>query len=68
MMRNGEATEDETLFFAELIERVPGLQNWYHEDPDGTAWMIVSSTGTTASGPWTQGSTRTHRTACASQP
>jgi hypothetical protein len=35
-------TSDETRFLAPLKERVPGVDDWYHEDADGAPWMIVS--------------------------
>jgi hypothetical protein len=37
-----EPTTAEQIFFDELSELVPGLHDWYHNDPDGTPWMIVS--------------------------
>ena len=41
-MRDGEPTASERAFFEELSAHMPGLQDWYHEDPDGTPWMLVS--------------------------
>lgn len=34
----------EARFFRELGKRVPGLEDWYHQDADGTPWMMVSLT------------------------
>ena len=25
-----------------MSQRVPGVQDWYHQDPDGEPWMLVS--------------------------
>jgi hypothetical protein len=36
------ATEWERRFFDELSSRIPELQDWYHQDADGTPWMTVS--------------------------
>jgi hypothetical protein len=41
-VRSSDPTEDEARFFAEVARRVPGVQDWYHQDADGTLWMIVS--------------------------
>jgi hypothetical protein len=41
-MRNEEPTESEARFFDALSAKVPHLQDWYHRDPDGALWMIVS--------------------------
>ena len=41
-MRDADPTPDETRFFQELSRRVPGLDEWYHADADGTLWMCVS--------------------------
>lgn len=41
-MREARPTAEESLFLAELSERIPGLMDWYHEDADGSRWMIVS--------------------------
>ncbi|MGC3955759.1 MAG: hypothetical protein QM804_16160 [Propionicimonas sp.] len=41
-MRNEEPTDDEEIFFDALEELVPGVQDWYHKDADGTLWMIAS--------------------------
>jgi len=32
----------EARFFRELSKRVRGLDEWYHQDADGTPWMMVS--------------------------
>jgi hypothetical protein len=32
----------EREFFAALERTLPGVQDWYHADPDGTLWMIAS--------------------------
>ena len=34
----------EARFFQELSKRVRGLDDWYHQDADGTLWMTVSYT------------------------
>jgi len=34
----------EARFFRELSRRVRGLDEWYHQDADGTPWMLVSYT------------------------
>ena len=41
-MHQREPTAAERTFFEELSTRVPGLHDWYHEDPDGRPWMIAS--------------------------
>lgn len=41
-MPDREPTATERLFFDELSVLVPGLHDWYHDDPDGTQWMLVS--------------------------
>jgi hypothetical protein len=41
-MRASSPTPDEAEFLALLKERVPDIDDWYHQDPDGTPWMIVS--------------------------
>ena len=41
-MRNAGPTADEARFFRGLSERVLGLDEWYHQDTDGTLWMCVS--------------------------
>lgn len=41
-MRDAEPTAQERAFFAELARRVSDLQDWYHEDDDGTLWMVAS--------------------------
>ncbi|MEU7755146.1 hypothetical protein AB0B57_24400 [Micromonospora sp. NPDC049101] len=41
-MRDAEPTADETAFFTELAKLVPDVQDWYHQDDDGTLWMIAS--------------------------
>jgi hypothetical protein len=41
-MRDGEVTAEEASFCADLCNRVPGLDDWYHVDSDGTPWMIIS--------------------------
>jgi hypothetical protein len=35
-------TVDEALFVDTLLGRIPGLQDWYHADADGSPWVIVS--------------------------
>jgi hypothetical protein len=37
-----EPTQLEREFFEALARQVPGVQDWYHSDPDGRLWMIVS--------------------------
>ena len=41
-MPDREPTATERIFFDELSGLVPGLHDWYHDDPDGTPWMLVS--------------------------
>jgi hypothetical protein len=41
-VRDSDPTPDERAFFDELLRHVPGLDDWYHEDPDGTLWMVAS--------------------------
>ncbi|GAA1580922.1 hypothetical protein GCM10009804_41900 [Kribbella hippodromi] len=41
-MSDREPTATERTFFDELSALVPGLHDWYHADPDGTPWMLVS--------------------------
>ena len=41
-VRSSGPTEDEAQFFAEVARRVPDVQDWYHQDADGTLWMTVS--------------------------
>ncbi|MFG1916651.1 hypothetical protein [Micromonospora sp. NPDC048898] len=41
-MRDAEPTADETAFFTALAKLVPDVQDWYHQDEDGTLWMIAS--------------------------
>lgn len=41
-MRDADPTPDEERFFRELSNRVPGLDEWYHADADGTLWMCAS--------------------------
>jgi hypothetical protein len=41
-MRAASPTPGEAEFLALLKERVSGVDDWYHEDADGTPWMIVS--------------------------
>ena len=41
-MRTRPPTQDEPHFIAEVQRLVPGVQDWYHEDADGTPWVIVS--------------------------
>ncbi|MGQ5265257.1 hypothetical protein ACTWLT_31345 [Micromonospora sp. ZYX-F-536] len=41
-MRDSDPTDEERTFFSELLWRVPGLHDWYHEDPDGTPWIVAS--------------------------
>jgi len=30
------------IFFEELTRRISDLHDWYHEDSEGTLWMVVS--------------------------
>ncbi|SBT37263.1 hypothetical protein [Micromonospora auratinigra] len=41
-MRDADPTAEESTFFAELAARLPEIQDWYHQDDDGTLWMTVS--------------------------
>jgi len=41
-MRESEPTPDELRFFSQLSTRVEGVQDWYHQDADGTPWMTAS--------------------------
>jgi hypothetical protein len=41
-MRDADPTPSEQTFFEELSARIPGLQDWYNEDSDGTPWILVS--------------------------
>lgn len=41
-MSDREPTAAERRFFEDLLVRLPELHDWYHEDPDGRPWMIVS--------------------------
>jgi hypothetical protein len=41
-VRDEDPTEAETIFFALLSVQVPGLDDWYHQDDDGSPWMSVS--------------------------
>ena len=41
-MRELDPLEHEALFFQEMQRRIPELQDWYHRDPDGEPWMLVS--------------------------
>jgi len=41
-MRELDPLEHEEIFFQAMCRRVPALQDWYHQDPDGTPWMLVS--------------------------
>ncbi|WP_069161111.1 hypothetical protein [Nocardia altamirensis] len=41
-MRDLDPTPDEEAFFTSLSARVPGVDDWYHCDEDGTPWMVAS--------------------------
>ncbi|MEV4705970.1 hypothetical protein [Actinoplanes sp. NPDC049316] len=41
-MREFGPLEHERIFFRDMCRRVPELQDWYHQDPDGEPWMLVS--------------------------
>ncbi|MCA2213001.1 hypothetical protein [Jidongwangia harbinensis] len=41
-MRELDPLEHEEIFFQEMRRRIPELQDWYHQDPDGGPWMLVS--------------------------
>lgn len=41
-MRDQEPTTKEVTFFQALTSRVEGVQDWYHRDADGSAWMTAS--------------------------
>ncbi len=41
-MRELDPPKHEEIFFREMQRRIPELQDWYHEDPDGGPWMLVS--------------------------
>jgi hypothetical protein len=41
-MPDREPTATERIFFDELSALVPGLHDWYHDDPDGTPWTLIS--------------------------
>jgi hypothetical protein len=41
-MRDADQTPEEEIFFEDLVKRIPGLDDWYHADPDGTLWMVAS--------------------------
>jgi hypothetical protein len=41
-MRELDPLKHEEIFFREMQRRIPELQDWYHEDPDGGPWMLVS--------------------------
>ncbi|UFN43303.1 hypothetical protein [Nocardioides okcheonensis] len=41
-MRDAAPTPDEVAFFKRLAELIPGAQDWYHADADGSLWMTVS--------------------------
>jgi hypothetical protein len=41
-VRESEPTPDEQAFFRLLSSRVDGIQDWYHEDADGTPWVTAS--------------------------
>jgi hypothetical protein len=40
-MRELDPLEHEQIFFQEMQRRIPELQDWYHQDPDGSPWMLV---------------------------
>ena len=40
--RRGEPTAFERPFAVALHARLPQLDYWLHEDPDGTQWLLVS--------------------------
>jgi hypothetical protein len=37
-----EPTQSERKFLHHLSSQVPGIQDWYHQDADGSPWMMVS--------------------------
>jgi hypothetical protein len=41
-MRYEDPAPHEVAFFQVLIERIPGADDWYHKDDDGTLWMTAS--------------------------
>ena len=41
-MRELDPLEHEQVFFREMHRRIPELQDWYHQDPDGRPWVLVS--------------------------
>jgi hypothetical protein len=41
-VRDAEPTTDEVAFFEDLSKLIPGLHDWYHEDANGSPWMVVS--------------------------
>jgi hypothetical protein len=41
-VRDLDPLEHEQTFFREMHRRIPDLQDWYHQDPDGGPWMLVS--------------------------
>lgn len=41
-MRDPDPTPDEAEFFALLSRQIPDVQDWYHQDDDGTLWMCAS--------------------------
>lgn len=41
-MREAAPTEDEQEFFRLLSARIDEIQDWYHQDADGTLWMTAS--------------------------
>jgi hypothetical protein len=41
-VRDAEPTADESAFLPALAKHVPDIQDWYHQDDDGTLWLIAS--------------------------
>lgn len=42
IVRDTDPSPEEFRFFEALSARVPDLQDWYHQDSDGSLWMCVS--------------------------
>jgi hypothetical protein len=41
-VRDLDALEHEQCFYELVQDQVPGVDDWYHADDDGTPWMVVS--------------------------
>lgn len=41
-MRTAPLTQAESDFIAQVQRLVPGIQEWFLEDPDGIPWVMVS--------------------------